>query len=313
MSAPPRRIPVRLALVLVLPGLLACGGDEPAPQSADPATTGANAATGRVDPQPFREQIQAVEAALYRREAASWGEYDRVGGQLMDLGAAVLRSSTEPRVRVCGQQLLAFGGELGGRGDVGYGRPHLPDLRRRWEGLRNEIFVPAAWFRGTAVGMNLAGQSALDPALDLAQTPAGPAPVSRRDHRRLERAVAHLAELCRTGPRECRDLGEPDYDISVPTAHSDRHVQRWQAWARQWDGRVRACWDDLPARPGFAAEAHWLQAWRSLETAARFLQEVPRGAGEWPVPFQAQWEQRFAAAQEQLEAARRALAEVPVS
>lgn len=273
---------------------------------------------GDLDPTPYRAEIEAIETILYARHEPGWQTADMASAAVMKLGSSIARRARHPEVREVGARVLTLGSRFGAEADAGYAMPDLARMRRDWETLRNEIFRPAAWFRGNLRpaapasdhAAALAQRATL--ALDAAQTPAAPDPVPRREMRRYERLIDELGQQADRGQRQCESLGEPDYDISVPTAHSEKHVASWFAWSREWEGELFDAWDDAPARPGFDAQPELLSAHQKLEQALRDLQMVPRGAGMWPTPFQGQWEQRFASARVNLEEARAYLADVAV-
>ncbi|MBD3220791.1 hypothetical protein GF314_06075 [bacterium] len=276
-----------------------------------------------IDPAPFRRDIETAEALIYAAEPPDWSTAERAGAAITDVGSVVVGAVQDPHLRKSAESIIWLGQRVAAAGDVGYALPDLVEIRHEWEALRNEVFQPVAWFRGNpptaagegeAAGAEVAARrasaQATTAALDEAQTPAAPAPITRFERRQYERMVDALARLSERGRRKCAALGEPDYDISVPTPRSEKHVARWFAWSREWENGLFDAWKEAPHAPGFQEQQDLQLAYQDLEKALRQLQLVPRGAGMWPTPFEHQWEQRFDLAESHLASATEHLASV---
>ncbi len=275
-----------------------------------------------IDPVPFRRDIETAEAILYAPEPPDWSTAERAGAAITDVGSVVVGVVHDPQLRKSAESIIWLGQRVAAAGDVGYALPDLVEIRHDWEALRNEVFQPVAWFRGNlrvaAAGGEPAGEvttgvvSGQTPsqALDGAQTPAAPAPITRFERRQYQRMVEALARLSERGRRKCSALGEPDYDISVPTPRSEKHVARWFAWSREWESDLFDAWKEAPHAPGLEEQQDLQLAYQDLEQALRQLQLIPRGAGMWPTPFEHQWNRRFDLAESCLASATDRLAGV---
>ncbi|NNL67303.1 MAG: hypothetical protein HKP30_13730, partial [Myxococcales bacterium] len=99
------------------------------PEVFEPAVPGP---TAGIDPEPHRAGIERIEAILFRRSPAAYGDAGEVESALTRLADAVLRSDGW-RGRQAGLDLLTFAGRVGARADSGYSLPSLVDLREEWE------------------------------------------------------------------------------------------------------------------------------------------------------------------------------------
>lgn len=119
------------------------GGDATSRTSSSPQ--GFEALTQHItalDPEGYRAEIGALEAALFGRGARSGPDPDAIAPSMRALGRKV---SDEPIVlaRALGAELL----ELADRADAG--QDHAT-LVRQWTRIRDGLFESAPWFHGGA-------------------------------------------------------------------------------------------------------------------------------------------------------------------
>lgn len=252
----------------------------------------------RLDAEPHRQAIRAVEAVLYRATPPELGDGDRVADALTRLAEELAPADAPYLARRRALRLYVLIGLASGMDDVGYALPDLGSLRTEWEKQRDALFAPAPWF-------GRSGAKLVD-----AQTKR-PAPVDPRDVTRLRHTVRRLEQLASAGEQEARELGEPGYDSEAPGAAGRAQIERWNAWARRWHERVDDALRELPPPPPFDAELALVLAHQNTSRAAHELRLVPIGVGDWPTPFQYQWESRFRSARQLLEEHRAALANAP--
>ncbi len=104
------------------------------------------AADERLDPEPHREAIRAVEAVLYRDRPAELGDGDRAALALEQLAVQLAPPDAPYLARRRALRLYELMGLASSLGEVGYALPDLGLLRIDWERERDALFAPAPWF-----------------------------------------------------------------------------------------------------------------------------------------------------------------------
>jgi hypothetical protein len=249
-----------------------------------------------IDPGPHRAAIERIEAVLYRRAPADYGDAGAVESATARLASDLL-AMDGLRGRRAGLELSAFAGRVGAHADVGYAAPGLVGYRKEWETLRARVFRTADWMRTAGAD------------LDRIQDPAPPPP-DPRTAAVLAEAARELERLLQRGRRAVEQLGEPRYDPEGPGRRAPEQIRAWYDWGERWRGDLVAAL--APARaldppPHPERESLHAASLRSLEEAAEMLRHVPDGAGMWPTPFRGAWESRFRAAGAALAEARKTL------
>lgn len=103
------------------------------------------APTPPLAPAAYRQQIEAVETALYPTRAPIYGDPERAAAAITALHVTILARETNPRVVLEAAQLLTVAGRADAA-DVGYAPPDLGPMREGWETARATLFGHAAWF-----------------------------------------------------------------------------------------------------------------------------------------------------------------------
>jgi hypothetical protein len=255
---------------------------------------GTNAKAGRIDPEPYRGDLEAAEAVLYKDAPASYSDGDQVSAALYRAASRAMAASGDPVQQEKARVLVAFAGEAGAVEDAGYALPDLGSLRARWCEVRAEVFRDADWFREADTG------------LESRQHPPRPR-ASAGDVHDVGKVVDRLSDLIRKGRRQAEDLGEPIYALEMIDRAGEVQIAHWQAWSRQWDEKLTDLARQLPPAPGLDDNGHYLLAYQNVAQAIADLRRVPSGAGAWPTPFRYQWERCFELAEQQLTAARQHL------
>ncbi len=242
----------------------------------------------RLDPEPYRAQIRAVESLLYRATPAALGDGDRVAAALEELAQAIVQSAAHPLTRQRGLRLYEAVGLASGLGDAGYALPDLGLVRAEWEKSRDALFAPAPW-----LGRADATTAPIEPA-------SRPAQLESADLVRVRHAAHRLARLADEGEAEVRALGEPKYAPPYFDATARAQIEAWSIWARRWNARLDDALLGLPARLPANADSELRLAHRDALLAAEELRAVPQGATDWPTPFRSEWEARIGRARELL-------------
>jgi hypothetical protein len=226
-----------------------------------------------LDPTPFRVQIEALEAVLYRESPPELGDPERVAALAAELAERVMAQPGVGRLAGIGamQRLMAFSAGAGAEGDAGYAAPDLARPRRAWESLRAELFAPAAWFQRSS------------PELVQAQRREAPrADVIVRDG--LVAWADTLAALAAAGRTEMAAFGEQLVDAAEGSREEAELVRRWQDFARAWDARVARACQGAPPAPPWDDEPHVVQAHQLLGQAAHQLRMATVPNGDFAVP-----------------------------
>lgn len=242
----------------------------------------------RLDPEPYRAQIRAVESLLYRATPAALGDGDRVAAALEELAQAIVQSAAHPLTRQRGLRLYEAVGLASGLGDARYALPDLGLVRAEWEKSRDALFAPAPW-----LGRADATTAPIEPA-------SRPAQLESADLFRVRHAAHRLARLADEGEAEVRALGEPKYAPPYFDATARAQIEAWSIWARRWNARLDDALLGLPARLPANADSELRLAHRDALLAAEELRAVPQGATDWPTPFRSEWEARIGRARELL-------------
>lgn len=242
----------------------------------------------RLDPEPYRAQIGAVERLLYRATPAALGDGDRVAAALEELAQAIVQSAADPLLRQRGLRLYEAVGLASGLGDAGYALPDLGLVRAEWEKSRDALFSPAPWL------------GRVDAPAAPAERASRPAQPESADLVRVRHAARRLARLTDEGESEVLALGEPKYAPPSFDATARAQIEGWNIWARRWNARLDDALLGLPARLPANADSELRLAHRDALLAAEELRAVPQGAGAWPTPFRSEWQARFARARELL-------------
>jgi hypothetical protein len=286
----------RVLALIALAAALACG-DDPVPARPD-AKRGNAAATARLDPAPFRAEIEAVEALLYTRTAPQPDEGERLRFAVESLFARIGEREAQ---LATGEPVRALR-EFGARQLTPAASPvDRSALQSEWEAVRDRAFARASWFETSSVEQveALASQ---------------PRRLDRTSVSRLTQLLDRLDGLADAGERECDALASPvpatPGEAARPVASSGDELARWQEYQRGWVERVDAAARDLPsAEP--TAPRDFTAAVERVGAALRELRDAPAGVGRSPTPVPGQWQPRFAAARKEIARAREHLARLP--
>jgi len=276
-----------LALLALL--LLACGDSDTGP------ATGERAA--RLDPLPYRPEIEAVEAALYATPPAPAGDAQQVSAALAALLASIEQREGIPGALHPARTLWAFSESVAVAPDPAAAPRDHALVQGEWEAARDRAFEPTEWFTTASIEYveSIAAQRRR---------------LDRASVIRLTALLGRLEALADAGERECETLSAPVPAAAAPTAGGDDDLARWQDFQRSWVERVDATTRQLPTAKR-AAPRDFVLALERARDALRALRDAPTGAGRSPTPVPGQWQPRFAAVRSQIDRAREHLARLP--
>ena len=123
--------------------VLACGKSE-STQKQEPVSAPAPI-DGRIDPAPYRAQIEATEALLYAppQGDARWRDLSKA---LLDLHNAIVFRDSSALARETSRQLFFFSAQVEAAPNGKHGDEQLRAMRGIWEKIRADQFASADWF-----------------------------------------------------------------------------------------------------------------------------------------------------------------------
>ena len=250
---------------------------------------------GAVDPTPYRDGIEAIEQVLYRDAPATWSDPETVSRTASALGERLYADLGPLRGRKALTDLVDFATSVDAQAESGFAAPELDAPRAAWEALRAEWFQSAPWFQRTTA------------QLVAAQRP--PAPVaSLLDLHELWKWAGSIETLVDAGRVEMERPSELQIDDAEASPAERDRVERWQSFARDWDGRVQGLGATAPRRPMANGEPNLVFAHQALEQALQQLALATNAEGDAPVPTKAWRAQCLDAAATHVAAAREFLA-----
>jgi hypothetical protein len=138
----------RAALLLALALAFGCGRDAP-PKPPEPAEVAS--ADGHIDPAPYRPQIEAAEALLYRDQGLELEGWKELSRALLDLHNAIVFRDNSAPARQTSRRVLFFSAQVESEAAASH---HVEDqlavMRGVWEQIRSDQFTRADWFKNAA-------------------------------------------------------------------------------------------------------------------------------------------------------------------
>lgn len=265
LEAVPRQKPQLVLMLLSLLGVAVILYRMFGPESAlraDNATTAAvpgptvaaAAALSRLDPEPYRASIEAVERALFQSSAASLPE---MSDQIVNALRQLQRGLDD---RQEGEDAVAALDELSeSLVDQELSLERLSSVREEWLRLRARTFLYAGWF---VVPSRVA--SRFDRAALMA----------------YRGATGDLFALLDEGAARAQELATLSTPNLVDPKEQARNQATWRSFGSEWRQRIVDLRRQLPARPMASADPQVLLATQRLEQA--FAQVSALAAGDLP-------------------------------
>jgi hypothetical protein len=127
---------------------LGCGRDEAdrAPVSAPAAIAPADAA-GRLDPAPYRAQIERTEAILYGPDGLGEEDWRALSKAMLELHNAIVFRDSSPFARETSGRIFLFSARADAATVLRKSDTELEALRIVWARFCADSFVPAPWIR----------------------------------------------------------------------------------------------------------------------------------------------------------------------
>jgi len=132
-----------LAGLLLACQALACQKRESAPSPPGPEARAP--IDGRIDPAPYRAQIEATEALLYTR-AQGDEQWKNLSKALLELHNAIVFHDNSALARETSQRLFFFSAQVEAAPSGKHADDQLQVMRGVWEKIRAEQIAAADWF-----------------------------------------------------------------------------------------------------------------------------------------------------------------------
>ena len=235
----------------------------------------------KLQPEPYRKEIESIENILYRKRAADFGDIDTIGRLAAHLGENIMTNGSLAQKSLASKIIFWAAGVGAGMG-VGYQNPDLVPVRAEWERIRAESFESAGWFQQPSPRLTqqqTREQSKIDPAM-----------VSR-----LQSFSQRVAILIREGRRESTAVGEITGDYRGPEEREI--VSKWERWSRVWRTRVDVLGRRIPPAPALDGPTEMVMAHQRLGEAVSQLRFVIHAANDYGIPFLYERNNHFESAQ----------------
>jgi hypothetical protein len=113
--------------------------EAPAPAAAPPPID------GRIDPAPYRAQIEATEAVLYAPPEGN-AQWKNLSKALLELHNAIVFRDSSTLARETSQRLFFFSAQVDAAPAGKHADEQLQVMRGVWEKIRADQFARADWF-----------------------------------------------------------------------------------------------------------------------------------------------------------------------
>ncbi len=127
---------------------LACGPEDrsraPEPVPVDQAPVDAE---GRLDPAPYRPQIEAAEAILYGSDSLDVDGWRALSKALLELHNQIVFRDSSPSARETSGRMFFFSARADAATVLHKSDAELAELRDLWEQLCTEKFAEVGWIR----------------------------------------------------------------------------------------------------------------------------------------------------------------------
>ncbi|MEM7351234.1 MAG: hypothetical protein AAF657_10540 [Acidobacteriota bacterium] len=247
-KAQPKRPPQLVVILLCLLGMafillyLFGPGQNQAPRRLDLGVASVDRNAEKLDPEPFRRPIEALETVLFRTPVDD-------SDDLLVIGADISSSTSylsnrilevEPNVGFTAADLIARVGQ-----GISVDQVAMPDIERartQWLRIRKQQLQGADWF------------------LDPSQTQVADESSSYAEYSAI---ASSLGNLVNDGLAEAQLLNDP----TLPATGEESSAERWRIFIRDWRPEIDNLARRMPARPSANADGRLLAAIQDLEAA----------------------------------------------
>lgn len=177
---------------------------------------------GLISAEPYKAEITALEAALYKEEPPNYQDASAVERAASDIAGKMMVSR---RLRGHpGVEKVSMLAAMTGEGGLTYTSTARREWITKWEEAREGLFEKAAWFHAPLF-FNPEAAAAADPAKAAVD---------------LQRVLGWMDRLISEARLETQVF--PKHDINLQNLkaaqENQQHLEQWRAWAQGWQARV---------------------------------------------------------------------------
>jgi len=137
-----------LVICTALAFAFACEREALAPATpAAPVARPAADAEGRLDPAPYRAEIEATQALLFADAELSEDDWKALSKALLDLHNQIVFHDSSQSAREASGRLFFFSARADVATSARHGEVERSELRDQWQRLCADKFAPADWIR----------------------------------------------------------------------------------------------------------------------------------------------------------------------
>lgn len=229
-----------------------------------------------LSPEPYREQILTLEAALYRDEPANYQDamtVEKAAGEMLN------KYMTSRRLRRNDvMEKLSMLGAMAGGEQIAYSAMARREWITAWEDARGSLFEKAGWFHAP-VFVNSEAAASDQNAVVLS----------------LQRSLSWADRLIAEGRAEIQAFGEKSVDLRTLNSAPENKLRldEWRLWIPGWQTRVNEAAASLPA-PSTIASRELQDAHKSISQVFGLLLDPPDpGAGVFLSPADPLYKARY--------------------
>lgn len=230
-----------------------------------------------LSPEPYREQILALEAALYKEEPANYQDamaVEKAAGEMLE------KYMTSRRLRRNDvMEKLSMLGSMAGGEQIAYSAMARREWITAWEDARGSLFEKAGWFHAPVFVNSEASAAADQNAVILS----------------MQRSLSWADRLIAEGRAEIQAFGEKSVDLrTINSAPENKlNLEQWRLWVPGWQTRVNDAASSLPS-PAVIASRELQDAHKSVSQVFGLLLDPPDpGAGAFLSPADPLYKARY--------------------
>ena len=270
-------------LVTALSVLLASCG-------AEKASEGIAANLRPLDPEPYRVEIQTLEAILFQKTPLEPGETVAIAAALNAVADKVGNRTTGSLHTIPVSEIKTLSREVLWRGETG----NRGLIRRDWLRIRSSLFDEAVWFYADS---GEPGTMVAKPSLAASDDPLADYTLVLE---KLESFVEH-------GRHEIRSMGDLPRQAAADPGLYASQLGVWEETGSEWSDDLVIIEGELPERPSREDRTSLGSVHENLSRAIAELRQVPFKTADGQVPSITEREKRLNAAEELLRHARHTL------
>ncbi len=243
-----------------------------------------------IDPEPYRAEIQTLEAILFQKDPLGPGETEAIAAALNDLADKVGDRTTGSLHTIPVSEMKTLSREVLWRGETG----NRGLIQRDWLRIRGDLFDDAVWFR---------------------EKGGEPRPVAAKKSRtsgdgelaEYTRVLEKLEDFVEHGRREIRSMGELPRQAAADPGLYANQLGVWEETGSEWNDDLVIIEGELPGKPSRGGNTSLDLAHENLGRAIGELRRVRFTMADGKMPTIEEREKHLSAAEDYLRRARQTL------